>query len=125
MQAPDAFRLIFAMELNRVSAPTVEASPIPKTLIATIASTRVNAATFLRRLIAGWAWRCPNFIFAIMVSSWYCRAKGTNYVPVGDPQDYGKLLTTTYAGIAMSSGNAAGYGTARFDATDGAIKIDQ
>jgi hypothetical protein len=50
---------------------------------------------------------------------------GTNYVPVGDPQDYGKLLPTTYAGIAMSSGNPTGYGTARFEATDGAIKIDQ
>jgi hypothetical protein len=50
---------------------------------------------------------------------------GVNYIPVGDPQDYGRLLSTTYAGIAMSSGNATGYGTAKFAAPDGALKIDQ
>jgi hypothetical protein len=50
VQAPDAFRLILAMELNRVRAPTVEASPIPKTLIATIVSIKVNAASDLRIL---------------------------------------------------------------------------
>jgi hypothetical protein len=50
---------------------------------------------------------------------------GATYVAVGDPQDYGRLLPTTYAGIAMSSGSATGYGSAKFDATDGALKIDQ
>jgi regulation of enolase protein 1 (concanavalin A-like superfamily) len=41
---------------------------------------------------------------------------GTNYDPVGDPQFYSRLSNSTYAGIAMSSGNSAGYGSVRFDA---------
>src|ERR1700731_3888970 len=49
-QAPVAFRLILAIELNLVRAPTVEAIPIPRTLIATIISARANAPAFLRVL---------------------------------------------------------------------------
>ena len=38
---------------------------------------------------------------------------GTNYTPVGDPQSISSLPPTTYAGIAMSSGNGDGYGGSR------------
>jgi regulation of enolase protein 1 (concanavalin A-like superfamily) len=47
---------------------------------------------------------------------------GASYTPVGDPQSYAAMSPTTYAGIAMSSGNGDGYGEVRFDATS--IKIE-
>src|SRR5437660_10308651 len=49
-EAPFAFRLILAIELNLVRAPTVEAIPIPRTLIPIMASARTNAAAFFRVL---------------------------------------------------------------------------
>jgi hypothetical protein len=42
---------------------------------------------------------------------------GSNYLPAGDAQTFSRLTTATYAGIAMSSGNGAGYGSVRFDAS--------
>jgi hypothetical protein len=41
---------------------------------------------------------------------------GVNYTPVGDPQSFGAMTATTYAGVAMSSGAGDGYGEVRFDA---------
>jgi regulation of enolase protein 1 (concanavalin A-like superfamily) len=47
---------------------------------------------------------------------------GTSYTPVGDPQSFAAMSPTTYAGLAMSSGNADGYGKVRFDSAG--IKIE-
>jgi hypothetical protein len=41
---------------------------------------------------------------------------GATYTPVGDPQTFSSLAKTTYAGIAMSSGDQKGTGSVRFDA---------
>jgi len=38
----------------------------------------------------------------------YQSSDGTTYLPVGDPQEFRNLPRTTYAGLAMSSGNGAG-----------------
>lgn len=49
---------------------------------------------------------------------------GTTYAQVDKTQDFNLISPVTYAGIAMSSGNATGYGTAKFDASGGgAIQI--
>src|SRR6476660_6753587 len=98
VQAPVAFRLMLATELNLISAPMVEAVPIPRTLIATMASTKVNAAHLLwmlnlwrfldfspitsspvHKVTNGWGLRCLNFIFSI-INSRCCRDNDSNYV---------------------------------------------
>jgi hypothetical protein len=49
---------------------------------------------------------------------------GTTFAQVDKAQDFTLITPVTYAGIAVSSGNGAGYGVAKFDASGaGAIQI--